>query len=74
MATLYSIAADFSKFIYFSTDRSPIIATNWEEDEPNNYQGDNEICLHALAKGTWNDNNCGHKFRAVCQEGKLIYD
>ncbi|XP_075158351.1 C-type lectin mosGCTL-1-like [Haematobia irritans] len=43
--------------------------TNWEENEPNNYKGLNERCVHIGFHGDakWNDVNCSRKYGFICE-------
>ena len=50
----------------------PLTYTNWNPDEPNNWNGLNESCIQAdLRDGSsswkWNDVECFYKFSFVCE-------
>ncbi|MEO6904397.1 MAG: PKD domain-containing protein [Bacteroidia bacterium] len=47
--------APIKKFVWY--DKSPLIYTNWNAGEPNNYGG-NENCVQIFANGLWNDFPC----------------
>jgi len=40
--------------------------SNWNNHEPNNW-GRNEDCSQIYTSGLWNDNNCDHDFKALCE-------
>ena len=50
------------------TDGSPLIFTDWGQDEPNN-SGGGEDCAHIyiLKNNMWNDARCTAKFFFICE-------
>ena len=62
----------FTIHLVYLQDGSQIIASNWNEEEPNDIKrnGENEDCLMALADGKWNDDHCNRRLDAICQGSK----
>jgi hypothetical protein len=47
-------------------DGVPSSYTNWSSGQPDNGSG-TEDCVYMLADGRWNDDQCGHGVRYVCE-------
>ncbi|ESO86195.1 hypothetical protein LOTGIDRAFT_235549 [Lottia gigantea] len=66
------------KFMW--TDGSPITYTNWDNGEPNNYQGKRENCVKmytnkAISPGVWSDDDCDTPLNGfICKTKKSIQD
>ena len=41
--------------------------TNWKENEPNNYGG-NEECMEVRENGEWNDVRCSMALPYICEK------
>lgn len=54
------------------SDETPVAYVDWADGEPNNY-GNGEDCMEIVVGGlagggTWNDQNCGRKSKAICEK------
>ena len=52
---------------YMWTDGSPLAYTNWRNNEPNNFGG-NEDCVEFRMGLGWNDHSCDRLFTSVCEK------
>ena len=54
------------------SDESPVAFVDWADGEPNNY-GNGEDCMEIVVGGlagggTWNDQQCSRKSKAICEK------
>nr|XP_006813569.1 PREDICTED: macrophage mannose receptor 1-like [Saccoglossus kowalevskii] len=58
------------------SDLSQVTYTNWNNGEPNNWNGRDEQCVNMLvdgsAAGLWNDELCQYYLKAVCEKDKEV--
>ena len=50
------------------TDQSAFTFFNWNQGEPNNFDGGEEDCLEIWTNGKWNDDKCDKELPSVCQK------
>ncbi|KAM5141830.1 pulmonary surfactant-associated protein D-like [Mantella aurantiaca] len=56
-----------SKGTYNYLSGEAISYTNWDQNEPNNFQGTIEDCVEIRDTGKWNDAICEHKRLIICE-------
>ena len=63
---------DFEGTFLWSRTREPGTFTNWSSGEPSNFGGNEDCTTFKVSENEWNDLNCGHTHRYVCEIGRTI--
>ncbi|ERL96123.1 lectin subunit alpha [Dendroctonus ponderosae] len=62
-----------NSFVWF-TDGQPMVYTNFEDGQPDNFKGMEECVEYVKTKNKyrWNDIPCGYKFGYICQMRNVL--
>ena len=51
----------------YSSDHSPLEWSNWENGQPDNWQGNEDCMIMYVSNGKWGDVKCDAKYPFICQ-------